>query len=127
MSKSSHEMVTEAKSRITEVSAAQAQELLSQGAVVLDVREPAEFAAGHLPGAIHIPRGMLEFRFASVPELQRADKPLLVYCKSSGRAALATVVLHEMGAPQAVSLAGGFDAWAAEGFPVETPPAVNFD
>ncbi|QID17217.1 sulfurtransferase [Nitrogeniibacter mangrovi] len=127
MAKTSHDLVMAAKSRIREVNLAQAREMMQAGAVVLDVREPAEYAAGHLPAAINIPRGLLEFRLAGTPELTQTQQPIVVYCKTSGRAALATAVLHEMGVANAVSVAGGYDAWAEAGLPVDTPPPVDFE
>jgi rhodanese-related sulfurtransferase len=126
MAKTSHDLVVEAKQRIKEVTPVQARELLQAGAVVLDVREPMEFAAGHLPDAINIPRGLLEFRLAATPELTQTEKPIVVYCKTSGRAALATVVMQTMGVDNAVSVEGGYDAWVEAGFPVDTPPVVDF-
>ncbi len=127
MAKTSHDLVAEAKARIQEVSLAQAREMIQSGAAVLDVREPMEYAAGHLPGAINIPRGLLEFKLAATPDIAVAGKPVVVYCKTSGRAALATAVLHEMGVVEAVSVAGGYDAWVEAGLPVDTPPAVDFE
>lgn len=127
MPKTSHDLVVEAKQAIREVSPEQARQLIQDGAAVLDVREPDEFAAGHLPGVIHIPRGMLEFRLAGTPELTDPRRTVLVYCKTSGRAALATVVLHTMGVSHAVSLAGGFDAWLASGLPVDLPAPIDFE
>lgn len=63
--------------------------------VVLDVREPDEVAASPVPGALHLPRGLLEMRIASlVPE---EDRPILVCCATGGRAALAACTLQEMG------------------------------
>ncbi|TVO52282.1 rhodanese-like domain-containing protein [Denitromonas halophila] len=127
MSKSSHDLVVEAKRAIQEVSLAGARQLIQDGAVVLDVREPEEFSAGHVPGAMNIPRGLLEFKLASVPELNDPNRPILVYCKTSGRAALATAVMHVMGVSSAVSLAGGFDAWVGGGLPVDQPAAIDFE
>ena len=127
MAKTSHDLVLEAKSQIREVDPSAAQALIAAGAVVLDVREPMEFAAGHLPGALNIPRGMLEFRFAATPELTQTARPIVVYCKTSGRAALATVALQQMGVDTAVSLAGGFDAWAEAGLQIDQPAPVDFE
>ena len=127
MSKSSHDLVIEAKGLIQEVSLEGARQLIQDGAVVLDVREPEEFSAGHVPGAVNIPRGLLEFKLASVPQLNAPNRPILVYCKTSGRAALATAVMQVMGVTCAVSLAGGFDAWAGAGLPVDQPAAIDFE
>lgn len=122
-----HDFVLAAKSLIREVSAEEALALMARGAKVVDVREPEEFAAGHLPGALNIPRGVLEFKVAAVPELQDREPALLVYCKTGGRSALATRVLNQMGYGEAVSLAGGFDPWAQAGRPVVKPQPLNYD
>lgn len=113
------ELVQAAKQNIQEIEPVSAKELLG-ATPVLDVREPSEYAAGCLPGAINIPRGMLEFRIGSVPECN-PGAPLLVYCQSGGRSALAVEVLRKMGYDQAISLAGGFKLWQDSGLPVTTP------
>lgn len=125
MAMTGHDFVVEAKAQIREIGIGEAKVFMAQGAVVLDVREPEEFAAGHLPGALHIPRGILEFKTPSV--LQDATKTVLVYCKTGGRSALATHALNRMGYSAALSLAGGFDNWAAQGEPVDKPTHLNFD
>ena len=86
-----------------------------------------EFAAGHIPGAVHISRGMLEFRFSAMPALQSRDIRVVLYCKTSGRAALAGVALREMGYLNVLNIAGGFDAWVAAGKPVAKPEVPSFD
>lgn len=118
MSLSALDLVAEAKSQITEIDPAVAQTALAS-AVVLDVREPAEFEAGRLPGAINIPRGVLEFRIGDHPRLAQRDCDILVCCKTSGRAALAALNLKRMGYTRVRSLHGGFDAWSQLGLPVE--------
>jgi len=121
-----HDLVVEAKSQIKEVSTADALSLIGKR-VVLDVREPEEFAAGHLPGAINIPRGLLEFKIGMVPPLAAPTTSILVYCRTSGRAALSAVQLQKLGYNDVVSMAGGFDVWSAEGRPTEKPAPVNFE
>lgn len=115
MALSPMDLVAAAKQQITEVSVAEGKTLLDT-AQVLDVREPAEFAAGKLPNAINIPRGVLEFQIGNHPALQDAD--ILVYCLSGGRSALAVETLHRLGYTRAVSLAGGYKAWTEAGLPV---------
>ncbi|MGE5471407.1 MAG: rhodanese-like domain-containing protein [Bacteroidota bacterium] len=128
MFKTAHELVIAARKSISECSAAQVQEKLHQpDTLVIDVREPDEYRQGHLSSAINIPRGLLEFKLSGEPALQRLDRPIVVYCKSSGRAALAVVAMQEMGFCNVVSLAGGFDAWAAAGLPQVKPRAVAFE
>jgi rhodanese-related sulfurtransferase len=121
-----HELVVEAKSQIKEVGAADAQALLGKRTVI-DVREYDEYAAGHLPGAINIPRGVLEFKIGMVPECANKAGSFLVYCRTSGRAALSTVQLQKIGYTDVISMAGGFEVWNNEGRPVEKPEPVNFE
>ena len=100
---------------------------ITQADVLVDVREADEFAAGHLAGAIHISRGLLEFKFSANPGLQPRDLKIVLYCKTSGRAALAANALQDMGYLNVQSIAGGFDAWAAAGKPVVKPETPPFD
>ena len=125
--KTAHDLVMAAKARVQEVSIADAEKAIRDADVLVDVREADEFAAGHLGGAVHISRGMLEFKFSANPALQARDTKVLLYCKTSGRAALAAAALHEMGYLNVQSLAGGFDAWAAAGKPVAKPETPSFD
>jgi len=121
-----HDLVVEAKSQIKEVGTADAQGLLGKR-VVIDVREYDEYAAGHLPGAINIPRGILEFKIGMVPECANKDGAFLIYCRTSGRAALSAVQLQRIGYANVISMAGGFDAWNNEGRPTEKPEPINFE
>ncbi len=122
--KSSDDLVSEARAQITEVSTATASEAYDAGAVVLDVREPYEYEKGHVPGAVNVPRGVMEFRvdeldvFEGLTDEARLEKPILVYCRSGKRAALAAARLQEMGYSDVSSIEGGFKAWQAEGLPV---------
>ena len=118
MSMSAMDLVTDAKSQIIEIEPAAAQVAL-KSALLLDVREAAEFETGRLPGAINIPRGVLEFRIGDHPLLSRRDTDILVYCKTSGRAALAALNLKRMGYTNVRSIHGGFDAWSHLGLPLE--------
>ncbi|MBN8482809.1 MAG: sulfurtransferase [Xanthomonadales bacterium] len=94
--------------------------------VLIDVREPHEYAAGHLPGAINLPRGVLEFQVdahpamacATSPALAERSRPLVVYCLTGGRSALAAESLQRLGFTEVESLAGGFAAWRDAGLPV---------
>jgi len=117
------DLVAAAKQQIREVDAAQAMELLDKF-LVLDVREPAEYAAGCLPGAINIPRGVLEFKIDGHSQFQgKQDAEILVYCLTGGRSALAVESLQKLGWHQCVSLAGGFNGWQQAGGEVITPAA----
>ena len=125
--KTAHDLVAAAKARIQEVTLAQADDAIRDADVVIDVREQDEFAAGHLPGAIHASRGMLEFKLSGNPALSSRDLKIVLYCKTSGRAALAACALHDMGYLNVKSIAGGFDAWAAAGKPVAKPALPAFE
>ncbi len=117
MSITAQDLVAAAKQQIKEVDVNSAQTQIKQS-LILDVREPAEFAAGHLAGAINIPRGLLEFKIGAHPDFQQQQASILVYCQTGGRSALATQVLNQLGYAQAVSMAGGFNAWTEAGLPV---------
>jgi len=125
--KTAHDLVAAAKSRVHEVSLDAAEQAIRDADVLVDVREADEFAAGHLAGAVHISRGMLEFKFSANPALQSRDRKVVLYCKTSGRAALAAAALQDMGYINVQSIAGGFDAWAAAGKPVAKPDATPFE
>jgi rhodanese-related sulfurtransferase len=125
--KSAHDLVMAAKARIQEVSLAEAEQAILEADVLIDVREADEFAAGHLPGAIHASRGMLEFKLSNSPQLSSRDLKIVLYCKTSGRAALAACALHDMGYLQVQSISGGFDAWSAAGKPVMKPSLPTFE
>ena len=125
--KTSHDLVTAAKAKIEEVSVDNAEQAIRDADVLIDVREASEFAAGYLPGATHISRGMLEFRVSNSPELASPDLKIVLYCKTSGRAALAACALKEMGYLNVKSISGGFDAWVAAGKPVVKPAQPSFE
>lgn len=125
--KTAHDLVTAAKAATHEMSVQDAAQAIREADVLLDVREADEFAAGHLPGAIHASRGLLEFKLSASPELSNRDLRVVLYCKTSGRAALAAQVMHEMGYHQVSSIAGGYDAWVAAGQGVVKPQTPSFD
>jgi len=120
------DLVQAAKARITEVSLDAAEQALRDADVLIDVREAYEYAAGHIPGALHLSRALLECKLAADPSLQRRDLQIVLYCKTSGRAALAAASLLDMGYVHVKSIAGGFDAWAAAGKPVNKPATPAF-
>ncbi len=125
--KTAHDLVSAAKARIQEVSIADAEQAIRDADVLLDVREADEFAGGHLPGAVHASRGMLEFKMSGNPALSARDINIVLYCKTSGRAALAACALHDMGYLNVKSISGGFDAWAAAGKAVVKPSLPTFE
>ena len=123
MAMTAMDLVAAAKQHIREVDQTTGCSLL-ETALVLDVREPEEYTAGCLPGAVNIPRGVLEFRIDSHPLFQgRKDAQILVYCQSGGRSALAADTLQKLGFSHPCSLAGGFKAWSDAGLPVNRPAA----
>ncbi|BBP03386.1 hypothetical protein TPL01_26700 [Sulfuriferula plumbiphila] len=126
MSMTPQQLVAEAKAQIREVDANSAAQRISAGAVVIDVREPAEFDAGRLPNAVNIPRGVLEFKTSDHPALANKDAEILLYCKTGGRSALATLNLQRLGYTRPVSMVGGFEAWVNAGQPVVTG-TTSFD
>lgn len=115
MSMTPQQLVAEAKAQIQEVDASSAAQRISTGSVVIDVREPGEFEAGHLPNAVNIPRGVLEFKTGDHPALANKDAELLLYCKTGGRSALAALSLQRLGYAKPISVAGGFEAWVNAG------------
>lgn len=125
--KTAHDLVCAARARIREVELEAAPAMLTDADVVIDVREADEYAAGHVAGAINIPRGLLEFRLSSTPGLESRALCIVVYCKTSGRAALSAATMADMGYLNVHSIAGGFDAWAAAGKPVVKPALPDFE
>lgn len=116
------QLLAEANAVIETISVGDARALLGDPTVLfLDVREAPEVAAGAAPGALHAPRGFLEF-YADPespmhkPELTHADR-IVVYCASGGRSALAGKTLIDMGYSKIYSLAGGMAAWRAANAP----------
>ena len=106
------ELVAATKQHITEVSVATAKQLLAEGNIVLvDVREESEYSAGHIDQALLIPRGTLEFKIGTVPELADKGKAVLVYCRTGGRSAFAAETMQLLGYTNVLSVAGGFEAW----------------
>lgn len=112
------DMVKEAKASVCEISVSEAKDLLDKGGYVfLDCREPKEFKMGHIPGAVNIPRGLIEFKIAKqVPD---KNEPLVLYCKSGGRGCLATCTLCRMGYKNVKNMDGGWLAWEKAGYPIE--------
>ena len=119
--------IKEARAHIDEWDAETAHDMLRQKPVlVVDVREADEFAAGHLPGALHVPRGVIEAAADTAPTHYRhpdlsgaRTQTVLLYCTSGGRSALAAWVLQQMGFTDVHSLAGGVECWCAEGYALE--------
>lgn len=113
------ELAAEAKTQTTCLDAAATKVAIDAGkfAVILDVREDKEFKAGHIPGAINIPRGVLEFKVAE--KIADPATTILVYCKTGDRGCLCCVQLAKMGYTGVTNLDGGWEAWEKAGYPVE--------
>lgn len=124
------DLVAEARAKIREIAprdfhASRGTTSLA-GAIVIDVREPAEFETGHVPGSINIPRGVLEFQVdahpavanVSDPALSHKDRPIVVVCRTGGRSALSAVNLQRLGFTDVRSIAGGVIAWGEAGLPL---------
>ncbi len=111
-------VVKEAKARIKEVTAAQLESMLRTDPrpVLIDVREDSEWQAGHVEGALHIGRGVLERDIeAAVP---RKDALVVLYCQGGARSALAADTLQKMGYTRVFSLAGGLAGYRQAGLPL---------
>ena len=120
MSLTPPQLVAEAMAQIQQIDIPSTGAHLAAGGAIIDVREPGEYLVGHLPGAVNIPRGVLEFKIGDNALLANKDLPIVLYCKTGGRAALAAVNLQRMGYAQLRSLSGGFDGWVSGGQKVET-------
>ena len=128
MAASVKSLLEDANKAVGRISPADARAMMEkEGAVVVDVRDSAEVEkSGKVPGALNISRGMLEFKAdAETPYHERQlqkDKPVIVYCASGGRSALAGRTLKDFGYQKVFNL-GGFKDWVEAGMPVE--PAKN--
>lgn len=125
--KTVQDLVAAAKARIREIDHAELETLRAKGAPLVDVREPGEFADGRIPGAVNIPRGVLEFEVdghpavncIKDPALSHRELPVILSCRSGARSALAAAALKDLGFAEPVSLAGGFMGWTSSGRSVE--------
>ncbi|HUT71642.1 MAG TPA: rhodanese-like domain-containing protein [Desulfatiglandales bacterium] len=112
------DLVEKAKKNITMISLDDAKALFDKGGVVfLDCREPKEYKAGHIPGAINIPRGLLEFQIEG--KISDKNANMVMYCKTGGRGCLACESIGEMGYKNVKNMEGGWMAWEKAGYPVD--------
>ena len=125
MPKTAAEMVVEAKQNVEALSVEEtAAELETGDPLLVDLREPNERAEhGAIPGAVHAPRGMLEFWADPTSSYHRPEfdpnRRVILHCASGGRSALAAGTLRELGYSDVAHLEGGMNAWKESGRPVE--------
>ena len=122
--KGANDLLAEANAQIKTISVAEALAAHGQGdAVFVDVREQVERTNGFVAGSVHAPRGFLEFVFDPQTPMHidalSAGKPIILYCGSGGRSALAARTLAEMGVENVCHVAGGFAGWVQNGGPTE--------
>jgi molybdopterin/thiamine biosynthesis adenylyltransferase/rhodanese-related sulfurtransferase len=124
MSPSGAEVIRQIRQQVQEVDPAEVSEHLGNGVVLVDVRDSEEWDRGHIPGAVHVPRGYLESRIdAAVPD---RDARVILYCASGHRSALAANTLTELlGFSDVASMTGGITLWKDRGYKVEVPKALT--
>lgn len=131
--KKAADLVAEAKQSIDNLSPSQvADEMSGNGALLIDLRETEEREQhGMIPGAIHAPRGMLEFYADPSSPYHRPEfdpsRRIVLHCASGGRSALAALTLKSMGYPDVAHLDGGINAWKETGQPVDHFPRLGMD
>ncbi|MFN8111194.1 MAG: molybdopterin-synthase adenylyltransferase MoeB [Thermoleophilia bacterium] len=126
MSRTYQDLLAQARTEIPEVDVAELAARLAAGdaPLVLDVREQSEWDEGHVPGAVHVPRGFLESRAAGVAA---PGQEVVVVCAGGHRSLLAGRTLREMGYGNVSSLAGGFTRWKQAGNRVAVPRTLSAD
>jgi sulfur-carrier protein adenylyltransferase/sulfurtransferase len=117
------DLLSAAKSEITEISTETAAEHIADGYTILDVREPDEYQEGAIPGAIHIPRGHLESQIES--RITDKSTPVVVYCAGGVRSAFAARTMQELGYATVESMDGGFGRWKDEGRAWKQPVSLT--
>jgi rhodanese-related sulfurtransferase len=125
MAKTAAELVAEAKGQVENLDVeAVAAELEAGDAVLIDIREPEELVeTGKIPGSVHVPRGMLEFRADPTSSYHQEpfdpSRRVILHCAAGGRSALAASTLQDMGYENVAHLDGGITAWTEAGRPTE--------
>ena len=115
-------IVQDAKTRVRECTVDDVKRRLDAGEAftLVDVREEGEFAAGRLPGAVHLGKGVIERDIEkAIPD---PAAPLVLYCGGGFRSALAADAVQKMGYTNAVSMDGGWSGWTGKGYPTESRP-----
>jgi molybdopterin/thiamine biosynthesis adenylyltransferase/rhodanese-related sulfurtransferase len=124
MSPSGAEVIRQIKQQVTEVDPAEVSEHLGNGVTLVDVRESEEWDRGHIPGAVHVPRGYLESRIDGA--VADRDAPVVLYCASGQRSALAAHTLTELlGFTNVRSMTGGITLWKDRGYKVDVPKVLT--
>lgn len=120
LKKTFQQLCDEAKGRIKEISTEEVEDIIKtrDSVVLIDVREQDEFRAGHLPGALGIGRGILEYHIAD--EVSDTEKEIVLYCRGGNRSALAADSLRQMGYTNVHSMTGGYRQWNSENRPETT-------
>jgi molybdopterin/thiamine biosynthesis adenylyltransferase/rhodanese-related sulfurtransferase len=131
--RSGQQLIREIRSKVEEVDPSDVNEVLDQAAqngsaeeapVIVDVREQHEFEQGHIPGAVHVPRGHLESRIEGV--VPDRDRRIITYCASGSRSALAAHTLEDqLGYENVASMTGGYTLWRDRGYPFLQPKVLS--
>jgi sulfur-carrier protein adenylyltransferase/sulfurtransferase len=116
---SGSEFIRQIKDQVQEIDPAEVNELTHEGVAIVDVRETEETESGLLPGAKHVPRGYLESRIEGV--VPDRSTPVVIYCASGTRSALAAHTLTELGYEDVRSMTGGITLWKDRGYKVDVP------
>ena len=132
MGEASREIMRQARRQVPEWSTVKVHESLAhqheagpehQDIVLVDVREKHEWSEGHIPGALHVPRGYLELQVEeAVPD---KTKTVVLYCAGGIRSLMAGTTLQQMGYKEVISMAGGFGAWKGKGLPFVQPRTLS--
>ena len=124
MSPSGAELLRQVKSQIEEVDPSEVAELMHEGVAIIDVREAEEYAAGHLPGARHVPRSYLETRIEGV--VPDRSSQVILYCASGNRSAYgARTLTEDLGYEHVRSMTGGITLWKDRGYEVQVPRTLT--
>jgi rhodanese-related sulfurtransferase len=115
------DIVSDAKTRVKEMNFQEVKQKVDAGEkfTLVDVREDNEWARGHLPGAVHLSKGIIERDIeTAIPD---KSTTIVLYCGGGLRSALAADNLRKMGYTNCISMDGGWRSWTGAGFPTETP------
>jgi rhodanese-related sulfurtransferase len=122
------DVVAQAKATIKECTVNEVQQGRDASTLLIDIREAPEYQRGHIPGAILLPRGLLEFEIHGLvdstdtdPGVTPEDREIVLYCGTGGRSTLAAETLNAMGYRNVASMAGGIIAWAVLQLPIDLP------